>query len=139
VTKTNETKSKLTCFCLMITNPWLDFTFEDLLIRFERIKWRTQKSKNGEISKQVKKWWKETLFHLMFPPDHESILGFHIGVLKTQKQTIYHLQLSSRSLNPHKNERISTPQAHIEATVAKRNSRRSGPKTSLNNVINLTF
>ena len=41
--KLNETKFKPTCFCLLITNPSSDFTFEDLFLRFERIKWRTQK------------------------------------------------------------------------------------------------
>jgi hypothetical protein len=36
--KLNETKFKPTCFCLLITNPSSDFTFEDLFLRFERIK-----------------------------------------------------------------------------------------------------
>ena len=31
-------------------NPNLDFTFEDLFLRFERIKWRTQKCKNGKTN-----------------------------------------------------------------------------------------
>jgi type VI protein secretion system component Hcp len=47
--KLNETKLKPTFFCLLITNPSVDFIVEDLLLRFERIKWRAQKTKMAKL------------------------------------------------------------------------------------------
>jgi hypothetical protein len=76
-TKINETKFKLTCFCLLITNPKSDFTFEVLKLRFERIKWRTQKCKNGRTSNSLeyaKLINREALLYVQKCKSHEYYL-----------------------------------------------------------------